>query len=75
MIDRRQRLEEILNEIEPGWVVVKPVLRESDHRCVFQKPDELKEACANIPRRWFDDGEDYRIEQAVRDAIARAVKS
>ncbi len=75
MIDRRSRLIEELDRIEPGWVVVRPVaLADDDTLCVFQKTDERKEATADIPRRWFDDGEDDQIRRAIRDATARAVQ-
>ncbi len=74
MVDRRKRLQEILDEIEKGWVVAEPTAgAEESNWCVFQKPDELKEASAGIPRRWFDDGEDDRIRGAVRAALGNAV--
>lgn len=73
MVDRRDQLQEILDEIEKGWVVVKPVRGDIADLCIFQKPDELKEARATIPQKWFDDGDDDQIKQAVRAALSNAV--
>ena len=73
MVDRRDQLQEKLDEIAKGWVVVKPVRGDINHLCKFQKLDELKEAVANIPQKWFDDGEDDQIERAVRAALSNAV--
>ncbi len=73
MVDRRDQLQEILDEIEKGWVVFKPARGDVANQCIFQKPDELKEALATIPRKWFDDGDDDRIRQAVRAALGYAV--
>ncbi len=72
MVDRRQRLQEILDKIEPGWHVYRPWRNDPNSLCIFQKSSENKEAHAEIPQKWFEDGEDDRIEQAVRNAIANA---
>ena len=73
MVNRRERLQDFLNEIEPGWRVYRPWKGDIDDRCVFQNREELKEACADIPQRLFEDGEDDQIRRLVRRAISSAV--
>ena len=73
MVDRRDQLQEILDETEKGWVAFRPARGDVAHQCVFQKPDELKQALAIIPRKWFDDGDGDRIRQVVRAALDNAV--
>jgi len=74
MVDRRERLQEILDEIEKGWVVVEPAAAaDASNWCLFQKPDERKQASAGVPQQWFDDGEDDRIMRTVRAAVSNAV--
>ena len=73
MVDRRDQLQKILDGIEKGWVVFKPARGDVANQCIFQKPDELKEAVATIPRKWFDDGDDDRITQTVRATLGNAV--
>jgi hypothetical protein len=74
MVDRRKRLQEILDGIEKGWVVVEPTAQADESNwCLFQKPDERKEASAGVPRQWFDDGEDDRIMRTIRAALSNAV--
>ena len=74
MTDRRPVIQKYLDQIEPGWVIVKPAgPGYVDALCVFQKPDTYKEAKANLPVRWFDDDEQHQIEQAIRWALRSAV--
>ncbi len=73
MVERRDQLPGRLNKIEKGWVVVKPTRGDINHLCIFQKPDELKEAVANIPQKWFDDGDHDRIDREIRAALGNAV--
>ena len=68
-IDRRTKIPEILDKIEPGWVVVEPVKGELADRCVIQKPSEGREVRVYLPQKWFDDGEAGRIEAGIRWAI------
>ena len=73
MVDRRERLKDFLDEIEPGWRVYKPRKGDIDDRCVFRNREELKEAYADIPQKLFNAGEDHQIRRLVRRAISTAV--
>jgi hypothetical protein len=74
MVDRRKRLQEELDGIQKGWFIKAPkALADEASLCVFQKPDEGKEARAHIPRTWFEDeGKEDLIKQTVRAALANA---
>ena len=74
MVDRRKRLQGILDEIEPGWFVVRPTgPGDIVSLCILRKPSDHKEACDEIPQKWFEDGEDHLITQKVREAISNAL--
>ena len=74
MVDRRKRLQEILDEIEPGWFVIRPTgPGDIVSLCILQKPSDHKEACDDIPQKWFEDGEDHLIRYKVREAISHAI--
>ncbi len=72
--DRRAMIQKVLDQIEPGWVIWDPV-RSGDIEglCIFQKPDEYKEARAYLPRRWFDDDEQHQIQLEIQRAVSQAV--
>ena len=69
MIDRRTKLQEILDEMEPGWVVVQPVNGSVDTRCVIQKLSEGRLVPVDLPQTWFDDGKEHQIKAALTRAI------
>ena len=71
MVDPRKRVQEILDDIETGWVL-GPLDAEHPDWYDFQKLDGSKRGGANIPRRWIDDGEDDWITLVVRAALAKA---
>ncbi len=56
MIDRKPKIQEIVDEIEPGWVAVRPVKGSVDTRCVIQKPSEGRNEQVYLPQTWFEDG-------------------
>ncbi len=71
--DRRTLLQDYFDQNEPGWVAVKPAAGDLDNLCVFQNPDERKEARAWLPQKWFDDNERHLIEREIRRALSQAV--
>ena len=72
--ERRAMIQNVLDQIEPGWVIYKPAgSGYIDELCIFQKPDEYKEARARLPQRWFDDDEQHEIEREIRRALSQAV--
>ena len=74
--DKRAILQPILDEIEPGWTIVKPSpLNPTDveEECIFQKRDDHKEAQVGIPNRYFQDADQrYKIQPHVESAINNA---
>ena len=74
MIERRTKIQEILDEMEPGWVVVEPFKGSVDDRCVIQKPSEGLEVELSLPQKWFDDEELARIKAEIRRAIEAKLK-
>ena len=74
MIDRRTKIQEILDKMEPDWVVVEPVKGSLDTRCKLRKPNERRQVLVDLPLVWFEDGKWDRIETAIRGAIEAATK-
>lgn len=74
-VNKREILEEILQEEEDLWIIIKPSRlnpSDPDELCVFQNPAAYKEAAIEIPMRWFQDQEVEMIKEAVREAMQRA---
>jgi len=72
VIDRRPTIEKYL---PPGWVIVQPAPNNPgyiDDQCVFQKPDEYKEATARLPVKWFLDKDCFQIRTEIQRAIEQA---
>ena len=73
--NKREILENILNEIEPGWWIKKPSPADPydvEYLCIFQKPSENKEAEAWIPNALFWGNDAAPIKQTVVAAIRNA---
>ena len=74
MIDRRPIIQSYLDKIEDGWHVYKPAgPGDIDGRCIFQNPGDRKEATANLPVKWFEDGDDHLIRSEIARAVREAV--
>ena len=74
MIDRRTKIQEILDKMEPGWVVVEPFKGSVDTRCVLQNTSEGLEVQLDLPQTWFEDGELDWVEARIRRGIEAKLK-
>lgn len=69
-MDRRPFIQQCLDAIEPGWVIVKPVgSGDIDTSCILQHLKGYREVRVHLPLRWFEDKEWDRIREAILRAI------
>ena len=77
--DKRAILQPILDDIESGWTIVRPSSlnpKDIEIGCIFQKPDENKEARVRIPNAYFPDADQRHnikplVEVAIRNATVK----
>ncbi len=73
--NKRETLQVLLDEIEPGWQIKKPSPVDPydvEYACIFQKPSEYKEATAWIPNTLFQDGPLERVREILVDSVRKA---
>ena len=74
-VDKRAILQPILDGIEPGWELIKPLKEDPadlEHLSVFQKSDENKVIKVPIPDYYFNFGEQHRIRTFLEQEIRYA---
>ena len=72
-IDRRTKLQEILDWGWPGWVAVGPAKGDLTDRCVLKNSSE-GEVQLYLPQRWFDDERIDLIKAEIQKAARYARK-
>jgi hypothetical protein len=75
LVNKREILEPMLDNIEPGWWIKKPAPHDPcdvDYTCIFQHTSDYREATVDIKTELFADGKLTEIERFVRVAVANA---
>jgi hypothetical protein len=70
---KREILQPILDDIEPGWTIFKPSAdNDVETACIFQHIHDYRQAEVEIPNEYLSTNDFEEIERLVKWAIANA---